>query len=136
MAVYLEIVVIGVPTSNQAENKATLAAWKAKVKAEIQKVWTSNPLTGNLKSVVINFHKGEYPSIDIDNLSKPIHDVMNKLVFTDDRQIRQLELAHLPITSLFSIVGVAKIIVDSLREGIPFVYLRIEDPVEPFPLPK
>jgi Holliday junction resolvase RusA-like endonuclease len=136
MAVHLEFVVIGTPVSNQSTNPLNLTAWKATVKGEAQKVWTSAPLTGRLKAIIINFHRGEKPPLDVDNMSKPIHDAMNKLVYEDDRQIRQAEISHVRIDAPFSIVGVSQILVDAVRAGNEFVYVRIEDPVDPFPLPK
>ena len=33
-------------------------------------------LTGHLKTIIINFHSGNKPSVDIDNMSKPILDVL------------------------------------------------------------
>jgi hypothetical protein len=40
---HLEFVVVGIPVSNQSTNAANLNAWKAKVKAEAQKVWKKPP---------------------------------------------------------------------------------------------
>jgi len=69
-------------------------------------------------------------------LSRPILDVMQKIVYDDDRQIIQAEIIHLKIGAAFSIVGVSKVLVTALQAGLQFVYVRIEDPVDPFPLPK
>jgi hypothetical protein len=33
-------------------------------------------------------------------------------------------------------MGVSKTLVDAIQAGRQFVYVRIEDPVDPFPLPK
>jgi hypothetical protein len=33
-------------------------------------------------------------------------------------------------------VGVSKVLVAAVQAGNPFVYVRIEDAVDPFPLPK
>jgi hypothetical protein len=93
-------------------------------------------LTGNLKAVIINFHTGDKPSLDLDNMSKPILDVMQKIVYDDDRQIRQAELAHVRIDAPFVFVGASKLIVAAVQAGNEFVYVRIEDAVDPFPLPK
>jgi hypothetical protein len=133
---YLEFVVVGIPVSNQSNNPVNLNTWKASVKGEILKVWTSAPLTGKLKVILINFHRDEKPTLDVDNMSKPIHDVMNKLVYDDDRQIRQAEIAHVRIGEPFIIAGASKVLVDALRADKEFVYVRIEDAVSPFPLPK
>jgi Endodeoxyribonuclease RusA len=133
---HVEFVVLGSPISNQSTNAARLAAWKAAVEAEARKAWTKAPLEGKLKAILIHFHQGEKPAVDVDNMSKPIHDVMNKLVYDDDRQIRQAEIVHVRIDTPMIFAGAAKLIADAVQVGKPFVYIRIEDPVDPYPLPK
>ena len=133
---HVEYVVLGPPVSNQSTNPATLNQWKATVKGEAKKAWSNAPLKGRLKAILINFHVGEKPPLDVDNMSKPIHDVMNKLVYEDDRQIRQAEITHVRIDAPMVIVGASKMLVDAVRAGRQFVYVRIEDAVDPFPLPK
>jgi Holliday junction resolvase RusA-like endonuclease len=139
MAMHLEFVLPGPPISNQqstATGKANLAAWKAVVRGEAQKNWGNPPLTGELKGVLINFYQGKKPSVDLDNMSKPIFDSMEGIVYRKDRQIRQAQITHLKIGGAFSIAGVSKILVTALQTGSQFVYVRIEDPADPFPLPK
>jgi Holliday junction resolvase RusA-like endonuclease len=89
-----------------------------------------------LKAVIINFYAGNKPTVDVDNMSKPILDEMQKVVYANDRQIVQAEIIHLNIASAVSIAGVSKILVTALQAGLQFVYVRIEDPVDPFALPK
>ncbi len=139
MAVHLEFVVLGPPISNQQstpQGRANLTTWRATVAGEAQNLWTSSMLMGALKAVIINFHGGNKPSVDVDNMSKPILDVMQNIVYGDDRQIRQAQITHLEIGTPFSIVGVSKVIVDAIQAGNQFVYVRIEDPVDPYPLPR
>src|SRR6185437_10313958 len=139
LCMHLEYVVLGPPISNQQSSLrglANLAAWKASVRSEALRGWTKTPLTGRLKVVIINFHEGEKPSLDVDNMSKPIHDVMNRLVYDDDRQIRQAEISHVRIDAPMVVTGASKILVDAVRVGDQFVYIRIENAVDPFPLPK
>lgn len=133
---HLEFVVVGIPISNQSAGTPALIAWRTAVEAEVRKYWTLAPLTGKLKAVIINFHTGDKPSLDLDNMSKPILDVMQGIVYADDRQIRQAELTHVRINSPFVFVGVAMLIVTNVNAGNDFVYVRIEDAVDPFPLPK
>ncbi len=132
---YLEFVVVGVPISNQVPGP-NLDGWRNAVAAEAQKQWHRPLLTGKLKGVLINFHLGDKPSLDIDNMSKPIFDVMEGIVCANDRQIRQAEITHVRIDAAFAIVGASKIIVSAVQAGNQFVYVRIEDPLDPFPLPK
>ena len=132
---HLEFVVAGPPVSNQAGNVANLNAWKAAVRSEAQKVWTNAPLTGRLKAIIINFHTGDKPALDVDNMSKAIHDVMNHLVYDDDRQITQAEISHVRIDAAMVIAGASKILVDAVQKGRQFLYVRMEDAIDPFPLP-
>ena len=106
------------------------------VAGQAQNQWASPVLLGPLKAIIINFHDGNRPSVDVDNMSKPILDVLQSIVYSDDRQIRQAQITHLEIGAPFSIVGVSKIIVNAIQAGTQFVYIRIEDPADPFPLPK
>jgi hypothetical protein len=69
-------------------------------------------------------------------MSKPILDVMQRIVYDDDRQIRQAEISHVRIHAPFVFVGASKIVVAAVQAGNQFVYVRIEDAVDPFPLPK
>lgn len=133
---HLEFVVVGTPISNQSTGTPALQAWRTAVETEAKKGWTVPPLQGKLKVIIINFHKNDPPSLDLDNMSKPILDVMQQIVYDDDRQVRQAELAHVRIDAAFVFVGISKLIVDSVQAGKDFVYIRIEDPVDPFPLPR
>ena len=61
---------------------------------------------------------------------------MEQIVYDDDRQIRQAEIAHVKIDAPLVFVGVPPILVLAVQAGNQFVYVRIEDAVKPFPLPK
>ncbi|MGL6096956.1 MAG: hypothetical protein ACRC7O_14325, partial [Fimbriiglobus sp.] len=73
--------------------------------------------------------------LDLDNMSKPIFVVMQGIVYINDRQVQQTVLAHVRIDAPFVIVGASKLIVAAIQAGDEFVYVRVEDPVDPFPLP-
>ncbi len=139
MAVYLEFVVAGPPVSSQqntAKGRANLAGWQKELAREAESRWKFAPLTGVLKALIINFHESVKPSVDLDNILKPILDAMQKIILENDRQIRQAEIAHVNIDSAFAIKGVSKLIVDALHVGDDFIFLRIEDPDIPYPLPR
>ena len=136
---HLEFIVPGPPVSNQqstTQGKKNLAAWKTKVNAGVVAAWAKPALGTKLKAIVINFHNGDKPPLDLDNMSKPIFDAMNKIVYEDDRQLRQVELVHQRIDAPMVIVGASKILVDAVQAAQPFVYIRVEDIVDPLPLPK
>lgn len=139
MAMHPEFVVPGPPISNQQSTlngKANLAAWCAIIAGAARPLGFNPLLTGHLKAIVINFYAGNKPSVNVDNMSKPILDQMQQIIYEDDRQIIQAEIVHLKIGEAFSIAGVSKVLVTALQAGSQFVYVRIEDPVDPFPLPK
>jgi Holliday junction resolvase RusA-like endonuclease len=139
MAVYLEFVVPGPPISNQQSSqsgRANLAAWRVTLRRTIRPLWRNPPLQGSIKAIIINFCSNNGPTVDVDNMSKPIFDLMQKIVYWNDRQIAQAELTHVKIGAAFAIMGAPIILVNSIHAGAEFVYVRIEDPVDPFPLPK
>jgi Holliday junction resolvase RusA-like endonuclease len=136
---HLEFVVPGPPISNQqhtATGKRNLVTWRAVIAGAVAARWGTKPIiAGELKAVIINFFEGNKPSVDVDNMSKPILDEMQMVVYQNDRQIRQAEITHVKIGAAFSIVGVSKILLNAIQAGTQFVYVRIEDPVDPFSLP-
>jgi hypothetical protein len=135
MALHVEFVVLGPPVSNQSPG-TNLTTWRGMVAAAAILSWARPPLTGELKAIIINFYGGNRPTLDLDNMSKPILDEMEYIVYGDDRQVVQAEFSHLKIGAAFSIMGVRPIIVSSIQSGNQFVYVRVEDAVDPFPLPK
>jgi hypothetical protein len=134
MAVHLEFVVLGPPVSNQSPGP-NLTIWRATIAGEATLHWPKPPLAGELKAIILNFYE-KLPSLDVDNMSKPILDAMQNIVYIEDRQVVQAELAHLKIGGVFMIMGVRPIIVNAIQSGSQFVYVRIEDSIDPFPLPK
>jgi crossover junction endodeoxyribonuclease RusA len=139
MARHLEFVVPGPPISNQqstAQGKANLAAWRATIAGAAMLAWPNAPLTSELKAVIINFYAGNEPSVDTDNMSKPILDAMEGIAYGKDRQVVQTQLAHARLSGAYQVGGVRPIIVNALQGQAQFVYVSIEDPENPFTLPK
>jgi Holliday junction resolvase RusA-like endonuclease len=135
---HLEFTVVGVPITNQQstpQGRANLTAWRGAVIAACQAVWNQAPLPIELKAILINFYNTNRPSLDLDNMSKPVFDSLEGTVYLNDRQIRQAELTHVSIGAPFVFVGASPAIVTAVQTGNAFVYVRIEDPVVPFPLP-
>jgi hypothetical protein len=61
---HLEFVVLGPPISNLSPGP-NLDNWRATVEAEAKKQWNKAVLSGNLKVIIINFHLGDKPSVDL-----------------------------------------------------------------------
>jgi crossover junction endodeoxyribonuclease RusA len=132
----LEFVVPGPPVSHQTSDKANLKAWQATIRAEASKFWTNPPLKGKLKFLLINFHEGDKPPLDDDNMVKPIRDALNKLVYDDDRQIRYSETLQVSIDDPVRIRKASRILLDAFCKGDEFLYVRIEDAPEFIQLPQ
>lgn len=133
---HLEFVIPGPPISHQTTVPAKRIAWQATVKAEASKVWTGEPLTGKLKFVLINFHEGDKPPLDDDNMVKPIRDALNKLVYEDDRQIRFSETVQVSIDAPIKIRRASKVLMDAFHKGEEFLYVRVEDAPDFIQLPQ
>lgn len=138
MARHLEIVVPGPPISNQqstAQGRANLGTWRATIAGAATVAWTKAPLTIELKAVIINFYAANEPSVDVDNMSKPILDSLQGIAYVNDRQIVQAEITHARLGGAYQIGGRRPIIVNALQVQAQFVYVSIEDIENPFTLP-
>jgi hypothetical protein len=124
---HLEFVLPGPPVSHQTKDRANLKVWQATVRREAAKTWTAAPLSGRLKFVVINFHEGDKPPMDDDNMVKPIRDALNRFVFEDDSQIRYSETIHVPIDEPIKIRRASAILLAGYSKGEAFLYVRVED---------
>jgi hypothetical protein len=124
---YLEFVLPGPPVSHQTSDRANLKRWQAAVRAEAAKTWAAAPLTGRLKFLLINFHEGDTPPLDDDNMVKPIRDALNQFVYEDDRQIRYSETLQVPIDDPVKIRKASAVLLAAYNQGGVFLYVRIED---------
>ncbi len=133
---HLEFVVPGPPGSYQTKDKKNLKQWQAVVKSEAAKSWMRKPpLKAKLKFMLINFHEGDNPTLDDDNMVKPIRDALNKYVYEDDRQIRYSETLHVPIEDPMKLRGASKILLEAFNKVEEFLYVRIEDAPDVIQLP-
>src|SRR4051812_2259818 len=117
MAMHLEFVVLGPPISNQQstpQGRANLATWRATIAGAATLNWPNPPLAVELKAVIINFYAGNEPSVDVDNMSKPILDATQTITYDNDRRVVQAELTHAQIRAAYQVVGVRPIIVSAL----------------------
>jgi hypothetical protein len=126
----VEFIVPGPPVSYQTSDKKNLKAWQAAVRAEATKVWTGPPAKGKLRFLLINFHEGDKPPLDDDNMVKPVRAALNTLVYEDDRQIRYSETIQISIDAPIKIRRASKILLDAFWRGDEFLYVRVEEAPE------
>jgi crossover junction endodeoxyribonuclease RusA len=132
----IEFIVDGPPVSHQTKNKKALPAWKATIRAAAASLWAGMPSKGLLQCTIMNFYAGPAPSLDDDNMVKPIRDAMIGIVYDNDSQIRVSHHAQWSNQDYFQVQGASKIIVDALQQGKEFVYVKIEDAPPKPQLPK
>jgi crossover junction endodeoxyribonuclease RusA len=134
---YLEFVILGPPVSYQTSDRNNnLKKWQATVKAEAAKIWTAAPLKAKLKFMLINFHEGDKPPMDDDNMVKPIRDALNYFVYEDDRQIRYSETIQVCIDDPTKIRGASTVLLAAYSKGDVFLYVRIENAPAVIQLPR
>jgi crossover junction endodeoxyribonuclease RusA len=133
---HLEFVVLGPPVSYQTSDRTKLKAWQAIIMAAASMAWNNAPLKGKLKLLLINFHEGDKPPLDDDNMVKPIRDALNNLVYDDDRQIRYSETIQVSIDDPIRIRRASRILLDAFCGDDEFIYVRIEDAPEVIQQPR
>lgn len=89
MEMHLEFVVVAVPISNQSPGN-NLQNWRTAVGTAAQAQWPNPLLTGELKAIIINFYSGNGPTLDVDNMSKPILDVIQGNIMDYEQQLKRL----------------------------------------------
>ena len=88
MPLPFEIVIEGIPLSQQASSRH-LRAWQQEVQSVAGQTWhAQTPLVGDVLVVITYYYKGA--ALDVDNMPKPILDALNGLVYGDDSQITDL----------------------------------------------
>ena len=65
--------------------------------------------------------------IDVDNVSKPILDALTGLILKDDAQVTDLICRKRNLNEDLMIRSNSRILIDSLDDGKPFVYLHVEE---------
>ena len=124
---YLEFAVIGIPRSPRA---GTREKWQNEVSTAAQKrlpndwVILARPVSG----VIVYFHRGEASGVDVDNMSKPILDAIEGIVFIDDQQVEQLTARRTNLSGGLKLRDVSSILTSALEQETDFVLVRIGSP--------
>lgn len=117
------IVVKGRPASVNASS-STKTAWKAKVAAAASLIF-SEPLDDADLGIVITFFCSGRPDFDTDNMSKPICDCLNGVVYQDDSQLIERSARIKDLNKSFYIKGVEPAVAVAMAEGEDFVSIKI-----------
>jgi hypothetical protein len=126
----LEFVVPGVPVSGQG-GRINKRKWRNAVREAASAAWSGRSLIAKrLRSTLINFHKGNEPPLDNDNLSKPLHDALINLVYSNDRWLIQTQVIQVDIDSPITIQGATGLLLENIRKGEDFLYVRLDEPFD------
>lgn len=129
LALLFDFCVEGPPISLQARNAASKARWRAKVLAAATAVWPSSkaPIDHAVMARITYFYEG--PSLDTDNMVKPILDALKGLVYGDDRQVSEAHARKRDINGSFRIRGLSPHLAMALSKGTEFLHIEIfEEP--------
>ena len=127
--IHFEITVAGNPISSQARNRQLLAEWKQHVYETARRSWgRRRPLKQQLQIVCVYYHDRPSVTLDIDNLIKPIQDVLKTLVYRDDVQIVDAVLRKTQLDTPLRVRRISGILARAFMEGKEFVYIKVEDP--------
>jgi len=120
----IRLVVKGRPCSVQA-SPATRQAWMARVAAAASAACNFSLITNDLK-INIAFFYNALPDFDTDNISKPICDALNGIVYKDDHQLCKRTASRKDINGPYRIRGAAPELALAIAEGEDFVYIEVE----------
>jgi Holliday junction resolvase RusA-like endonuclease len=141
MPALLEFIIVGTPVTYRAKKKRKrdhLRKWKSKVKEVAGRHWKwpqNEPMKDKLQCTIIYFHRGPDAPLDNDNLCKPILDAMSRTIYDDDKQLIHTHVYQTDIAHPIPLEGASTLVVNAIRDGNDFVYVRFDSPQESITLP-
>jgi hypothetical protein len=121
----LDVCIHGQPISAQTARRFLLDAWKQTVRVACEAAWPKDQalLTGLVRLRVTYYC--ETIIGDVDNLVKPIQDVLQGIAYRDDRQISDITGRRRKIDGLFRIRSMSPALAMAFSDGRPFVHIEI-----------
>ena len=84
------------------------------------------PAIGRIMLTVIYFYESE-PSMDIDNIPKPISDALKGLVYLDDEQVTDVSCRKRNLNINLGIENPSRVLAEGFRRGNEFLYIVVEE---------
>ena len=123
----LEFIVRGTPISAGASGKSK-AKWRAKVSAAATAALGADHVVvaDVVRATVVYFYVDT--DLDLDNILKPILDVMNGLVYVDDFQVANIVAAKRDVAGSYLLTDASPVVVEQLAvaEVGDFVFVAID----------
>jgi Endodeoxyribonuclease RusA len=120
----IQFVVPGTPVSFQSRGLA-LRTWKETVTSIAREAVLLPTYYADFAITITHFYVTP-PRCDADNMSKPICDALNNVVYADDRQIVERTARQVPLYRSFAVGGMPRELAIALSEGSEFVFIRLE----------
>ena len=84
------------------------------------------PAIGRIMLTIMYFYESE-PSMDIDNIPKPISDALKGLVYLDDEQVTDVLCRKRNLSSNFRIENPSSVLAEGFSRGSEFLYVVVEE---------
>lgn len=123
----IEFFLNGIPVSLQSSPRG-IAAWKLRVTEAVEAALPEGSwLLQQPLSVQIILLLDDDLDGDLDNTIKPILDAMNRVVFDDDQQVAELNVAKYHKGRVFIANDPSETLAAALDHGPPIVYVKISE---------
>lgn len=112
-----EFIIDGPPVSQQTRRRERIREWKAYVRQEAEKFWSSEQeiATGLVMLQVTYFY--DSIAVDVDNIVKPILDAIIGLVYVDDDQITDIWIRKRDLSGNFTIENMTRTLAEGFARG-------------------
>ncbi|MGH7717964.1 MAG: RusA family crossover junction endodeoxyribonuclease [Gemmatimonadaceae bacterium] len=120
-----EFIVNGPPVSQQTRRRVRLHEWKRVVRAAAEQYWPpeQRPFAGLLTLRIFYFF--DDAPVDIDNVTKPIHDALVGLAYADDIQVSDSVSRRRELHGQFSIADLTPVLADALDRSVEFLHVSV-----------
>lgn len=120
-----EFIIDGPPVSQQARRREKVRQWRAYVRQEAEKYWsTENKVFTNDVIVEIRYFY-EDVALDIDNIIKPILDAIIGLVYLDDDQITDIIVRKRNLFANFKTNNTSSVLAEGFKREKEFLYVAV-----------
>lgn len=115
----------GPPVSQQTRRRDRLKAWKAIVRQEAEKYWSSSqpPATGLVMLKLTYFY--DSVAMDVDNIVKPIQDAIIGLAYVDEEQITDVLVRKRDLSGNFKVENTTPILAEGFARGNEFLHIVV-----------
>lgn len=119
-----EFVISGSPVSQQTRRRERLREWKAYVRNEAEKYWSteSKIFVDSVRVQIIYFYNDI--ALDIDNIVKPILDAIVGLVYVDDAQVTDITIRKRNFAD-FKLSNATSLLAESIKSEKEFLYVVV-----------